>query len=157
MQAMKTFILVSILCLASGVANAKDSNNCEAAKRVVERYIALDLLGEGTHSSAKMDKLIDYKGRDAPGWDSFVLTSESRIKTCRESGNHADFVIAHKIHGTVYPAEGVAISQFLSNPRAEEITELRLNKTARGWKIDSPTVYVPHVGVASAKKMFKQP
>ena len=152
---MKTVILVSILCLAFGIAGAKDSNSCEAAKRVVEQYIALDLLGEGMHTSEKMDKLIDHQGRDTPAWDSFVLTSESGIKSCNDSRTHADFVIAHKVHGTAYPGEGVAVSQLLSKPLTEDITKLRLNKTAQGWKIDSSTVYVPHVGVAAAKMIFR--
>ena len=144
-----------ILCLASGIAGAKDSNTCEAAKRVVEQYIALDLLGEGTHASATMDNLIDYQGRDTSGWDSFVLTSESRINGCKDSGKRADIVIAHKVHGTVYLADGVSISQLMAKAPLEEITWLRLNKTAQGWKIDSATVYVPHVGVVSAQKLFK--
>ncbi|MCX7142710.1 MAG: hypothetical protein NT123_16905 [Proteobacteria bacterium] len=102
-----------------------------------------------------MDKLIDYRGREAPGWDSFVLTSESRIKSCKDFGNSADIVVSHTVYGTVFPADGVAISQFLSKPLTENFTELRLNKTAHGWKIDSPSVYVPHVGIAAAKRIFK--
>jgi hypothetical protein len=152
---VKAIILASILYLASGIAGASDSNNCEEAKQVVEQYIALDLLGEGTHTSEKMRKLIDYQGRDTPGWDSFVLTSESRIKGCKDSGSHTDILIAHKVFGTVYPAGGVAISQLTSKPLTEDITGLRLTKTAQGWKIDSPTVYVPHVGIATAKKLFR--
>jgi hypothetical protein len=57
---MKMILLVSILCLAFGVASAKDGNNREAAKRVAEQYIAPDLLGEGTHASEEMDKLIMF-------------------------------------------------------------------------------------------------
>lgn len=152
---MKMILLVWILCLASGMSVAKDSSNCEAAKQVAEQYIALDLLGEGTRANEKRDKLVDYRGRDAPGWDSFVLTNESRIESCKDSGKSADIVVTHKVHGTVYPADGVAISQLLSKPLRVDFTELRLNKTAQGWKIDSTTVYVPHVGVAAAKKIFK--
>jgi hypothetical protein len=150
---VKATFLASILCLASGIACASDSSNCEAAMRVVEQYIALDLLGEGTRTSEKMDKLMDYQGRDTPGWDSFVLTSESRIKSCKDLGNHTDILITHIVYGTVH--EGIAVSQLLSKPPAEDMTRLRLNKTAQGWKIDSPTVYVPHVGVAAAKKIFR--
>ena len=57
---MKAILLVSILCLASSIAAAKDSSSCEAAKRIVEQYIALDLLGEGTQASEEMDKLIEF-------------------------------------------------------------------------------------------------
>jgi hypothetical protein len=101
-----------------------------------------------------MHELIDYQGRDTPGWDSFVLTSESRIKSCKDSGNRTDIAIAHKIHGVVYSDEGAAISRLLSKPLTDDLTELRLNKTTQGWKIDSRTVYVPHVGVDAAKNIF---
>ena len=83
---MKAPVLIGVLCLASGNALGRDVGNCDAARPVVERYIALDLQGEGTRASKKMAQLIDYQDRDTAGWDSFTLTSESRIKDCRESG-----------------------------------------------------------------------
>ena len=156
---MKVICLISILCLASGVASAMESANCEAARQIVEQYIALDLRGEGTHTSKIMNALIDYQDRDTPGWDSCVLTSESRIKSCKDLGNQVVVEIAHKVYGNLERTDEAELSRIISKPLRDELTKLRLNKTADGLKIDSPTVYVPHVGIAAASKMssFHQP
>jgi hypothetical protein len=152
----KTTVLVSILCLVPGFASANDTSNCESAKQVVEKYIALDLLGEGTYTSKKMRRLIDYQGRDTPGWDSFVLTSRSRVQSCKASGSHVMVSIVHEVYGTVDAADGAGLKEALSKPLTADETFLRLNRTAHGWKIDSPSVYPPHVGVAAAGNLFKR-
>lgn len=143
-----------MLCLASGKALARDVGNCDAARPVVERYIALDLQGEGTRASKKMAQLINYQDRDIPGWDSFTLTSGSRIKDCRESGDQVVITVVHRIFGSVGAPEHNALDRIMARPATEEETRLRLNKTPQGWKIDSPTVYVPHVGVEAAQRLF---
>ena len=153
---MKVIFLVLIFTLGTGFACAKDNNNCEAAKEVVEQFIALELLGEGTHTSKQLDKLIDYQDRDISGWDSLVLTNESKIISCKDSGNHVEVAVAHMVFGTISGNMSMeAISQLSSKFPSKEINKLRLNKTSIGWKIDSPTVYSPHVSVAAAKKMLK--
>lgn len=154
---MKVVFLILIFSLASsGLARAKDNGNCDAAKVVVEQFIALELLGEGTHTSEKLDKLIDYQDRDTPGWDSFELTNDSKIQSCKDSGEHVNITVVHKIFGTISGSVSMeVIDQLSSKFPKEEITMLRLNKTSMGWKIDSPTVYSPHVSVTAAKKMFK--
>ena len=156
---MKVLFLASILCLAAGTANASDSVSCEAARTVVDRYIALDLAGEGLHTSERMGRLIDYQGRDTPGWDSFMLTSESKIKSCKESGAKIIVAISHMVLGESSGNDGFAetIRKLSPNQPKEEITELRLNKTAQGWKIDSSSVYVPHVGVDALKALVEMP
>ena len=154
--AVKMATLASLLCLTFISASAYGSGNCDAAIRVVEHYIALDLQGEGTHTSKVMAALIDYQGRDTPGWDSFVLTSESRVQSCKESGNHVMVSTVHKVYGTVDAAEGTGLKEALSKPLTTEETYLRLNRTARGWKIDSSSVYPPHVGVVAAGNLFKR-
>jgi hypothetical protein len=142
-----------MLCLTLSSASAYSSGNCDAAIHVVDRYLALDLQGEGTHTSNKMAKLIDYQGRDTPGWDSFVLTGESQVKDCRESGGHVVFTISHRVFGSMDASQHAELDILMARPLKEEETTLRLNKTPQGWKIDSPSVYEPHVGVAAAKKM----
>ena len=151
---MKAPVLIGVLCLASGNALGRDVGNCDAARPVVERYIALDLQGEGTRASKKMAQLIDYQDRDTAGWDSFTLTSESRIKDCRESGGQVVITVVHRVFGSVGAPERNALARIMARPVTEEETSLRLNKTPQGWKIDSPTVYVPHVGVDAAKRLF---
>jgi hypothetical protein len=153
---MKAIFLILIFGMASSFARAKDNNNCDAAKAVVEQFISLELMGEGTHTSEKLDELIDYQDRDIPGWDSFELTNESEIKSCNDSGGSVYIAVAHKVFGTVLGAVSMeAIKQLSSKLPKEEISMLRLNKTSMGWKIDSPTVYAPHVSVGAAKKMLK--
>ena len=145
--------LIPFLVLATAASFGGD--HCEPAMKVVERYIALDLQGEGTRSSSRMDELIDYQGRDTPGWDSFMLTDESRIRGCTKSGDHAVITISHRVFGSVVPSEPTALDAILAKPPREEVTSLRLNRTPHGWKIDSPKIYVPHVGVAAARKMLR--
>ena len=153
---MKVIFLVLIFSLASGIAHARDHGNCDAAKVVVEQFIALELLGEGTHTSEQLDKLIDYQDRDIPGWDSFELTNESKIKSCKDFGDHVNIAVTHMVFGTISGSVSMeVIDQLSSRLPKEEVNMLRLIKTPIGWKIDSPTVYGPHVSIPAAKKMAK--
>ena len=154
---MKAAVLIAILCLGSGIATARDVGSCDAARPVVERYIHLDLQGEGTYASKQMAELIDYQDRDSPGWDSFTLTSESWIKDCRESGSQVVITVMHRVFGSVGALDRNAIATLMAWPARDEETSLRLNRTAEGWKVDSPTIYVPHVGVDAARKLFSVP
>ena len=133
---MKVIFLVLIFSLASGIAHARDHGNCDAAKVVVEQFIALELLGEGTHTSEQLDKLIDYQDRDIPGWDSFELTNESKIKSCKDFGDHVNIAVTHMVFGTISGSVSMeVIDQLSSRLPKEEVNMLRLIKTPIGWNL----------------------
>lgn len=154
---MKQVILIAIFTLSFGNVFAKNKDNCLVAKALAQKFITLDSQGETTHASKKIDELVDYRGRDTVAWDSVVLTKESKIKSCTVSESSADILVEYSVFGTMSGEVTLdAINSLLTKRPRGEIEKLHLYKAADGWKIDSSTVYMPHIVVTTAKKMMKK-
>lgn len=154
---MRSNIVTIPILLLSMSAYGKTPTPCDLAKRIVNEFIQYDLKGETTHTSKIVDSLIDYKGRDLPGWDSIVLTRKSKITDCKEAEKRVDVTILHSTYGVIAgEITTQMIDQKLKNAPHKEIQILRLNSTQHGWRIDSATIDRPHVSIETARGLARE-
>ena len=158
--AMKWYwITISIpfaCCFLAGSVWA-DPRECEQAKAALIKFMKLDAEGETTHASREVDELIYYNGRDIPGWDSFNVISDSRILSCNSAKDNIEIKVSYNVYGKISGnATPKRLKSILAAAPKKSTESFIMVKDGDVWKIDSPSVPQPHVGMEAAKRLVNR-
>ena len=97
-----------------------------------------------------------YNGQDTAGYDSMTIVSSGKIKDCLKRETGLEVQVTYKVLGELVGKATKKDLDSVLRSKAKETTEsFYMVKDGKTWKIDSPSIHQPHVGINFAKKLIR--